>query len=133
MTGVEIIGTLLLNDLPLLAVVPLEQIKADALPDGVALPALLVTDISMVERQTLRRGEQVRVTERVRATVRARTGDERRAVMKLVRSCCADWTGNMDGATGIAVLTAGRGPGLVGVGNSFEQAQDFSVSFAEPS
>lgn len=132
MTGAEIIGTLLLNHLPLLAVVPLERIKADALPDGVALPALLVTDISLTERKTLRRGEHVRVTERIRATVRAKTADERRAVMKLVRSCCAGWTGNMDGATGIAVLANGRGPGLVGIGGSFEQAQDFLVTFSEP-
>ena len=47
----------------------LERIKADALPDGVALPALLVTDISMTKRQTLRIGAQIRVTERIRATV----------------------------------------------------------------
>lgn len=132
MTGAEIIGVLLLNHLPLLAAVPLERIKADALPDGVALPALLVTDISLVERLTLRRGEQVRVTERIRVTVRAKTGDERRAVMKLVRSCCAHFTGNMQGATGIAVLADGRGPGLTGVGGSFEQAQDFRVTFSEP-
>lgn len=132
MTGAEIIGSLLLNHLPLLAVVPLAGIKADRLDEPTPIPALLVTDISFRQRRTLRRGEQVRVTERIRVTVRAKTADQRRQVMELVWSCCSDWTGNMDGVTGIAVLEDGRGPGLVGVGNSFEQAQDFLVSYSRP-
>lgn len=132
MTGAEIIGTLLLNHLPLLAVVPLENIKADAFIIRQPTPALLVTEISFRQRRTLRRGEQVRVTERVRTTVRAKTADQRRQVMELVWSCCADWTGNMEGATGIAVLEDGRGPGMTGVGDAFEQAQDFLVTYSRP-
>jgi len=132
MTGVDIVGELLNSDEPLIAAVAAGQIKAGALPDGVVLPTLLVRMTSNVERQMLKRGATVRTIERISVTVRAASYRDQGAVMKLVVKACAGRTGSIAGADNVSVLTAGRGPDLRGPGNSFEQTQDFRVSFDAP-
>jgi hypothetical protein len=129
MTGVDIVGALLNSDDALLAAIPAGQIKAGALPDGVVLPTLLVRMTSNVERQTLVRGATVRTIERISVTVRAASYRDQVAAIKLVVKACAGKTGSIAGAANVSVLTAGRGPDLRGPGNSFEQTQDFRVSF----
>ena len=132
MSGVAIVGDLLRGYAQLLEVVPADRIKAGRLPDGVALPALLVRKVSSVDRQPLKRGADVRETERVSVTVRAKSYREQVAVIKLVRTCCAGKTGNLAGFARTSVLTAGTGPDIAGPGDSFEQTQDFRVSFDAP-
>jgi hypothetical protein len=133
MSGASIVGNLLVADGPTTAKVPAQGIKLGALPDGVALPALLVRTISTIERQPLSVGSMVRVTERVSVTVRAASYRDQVAVMKLVRTCCRGRTGDIGGGTGVAITTSpGGGPDLLGPGDTFEQAQDFRVSFDEP-
>ena len=132
MTGTEIIGSLLRSNPLLVAIVPLAQIKAGRLPEGTPLHAIVVNDIDTVERLQLKRGSMVRLTERVSVTVRAGDYDSRTSILKLVRDCCAGWTGNMGDAERIAILNAGKGPGLIGIGDSFEQSQDFRVSYDTP-
>lgn len=129
MTGVDIVGALLRADTALAALVPVERIKAGRLPDGIELPALLVTETSQVERQSLKRGATVRTTDRVSVTGRFASVRERTAIMELVKKCCAGRTGNIGGGVSVSILTAGRGPDLNGPGNSFEKTQDFRVSF----
>jgi len=132
MTGVDILGELVLTDASLIAAIPPAQIKAGALPENVVLPALLFRMTSNVERQMLKRGATVRTIERVSVTVRAVSYDEQRAAMALVVKACAGRTGSIAGADNVSVLTAGRGPDLRGPGNTFEQTQDFRVSFDAP-
>ncbi|WP_066723568.1 tail completion protein gp17 [Sphingomonas pituitosa] len=129
MTGVDIIGTLLRADPAVLALVPIERIKAGALPDNVALPALLIRSTSNVERQPLKRGERTRNTERVTVSVRAANYRDQRAAMRLVVDCCAGRTGTVADVEAVSILTAGRGPDTRGPGDSFDQGQDFKVSF----
>jgi len=129
MTGVDIVGELLNLNETLIAAIPAGQIKAGALPDGVVLPTLLVRMTSNVERQTLKRGSTVRTTERISVTVRAESYRDQVAAMKLVVKACAGRTGSIADADNVSVLTAGRGPDLRGPGNSYEQTQDFRVSF----
>jgi len=129
MTGVTIIGALLRADASLLAVVPADRIKAGRLPDGVALPALLVRTVSSIDRQTLKRGVTVRTTDRVSVTVRAASYRDQRAVIEMVRAACAGRVGDIGGGSRVSILTAGTGPDVNGPANSFEQAQDFRVSF----
>jgi len=132
MTGVDIIGELLHLDEPLIAAIPAGQIKAGALPDGVALTTLLVRMTSNVERQMLKRGATVRTIERISVTARAASYRDQVVAMKLVVKACAGRTGRIAGVDNVSVLTAGRGPDLRGPGNSFEQTQDFRVSFDAP-
>lgn len=128
-TGVDIVGGLLRDYPDLLALVPEAGIKAGALPDAVALPALLVRCVSSVERQQLIRGVTTRTTDRVSVTVRAVNYREQGEVMRLVKASCAGLTGYIGDASNVSVLTAGLGPDVRGPGNSFEQTQDFRVSY----
>lgn len=129
MTGVDIVGTLLRGDAGVTQAVPAARIKAGALPDNVALPALLVRLVSGVERQTLKRGATTRTVDRVSVTVRASSYRDQVQIIGLVRQCCAGRVGNVAGGSSVSILTAGTGPDLNGPASSFEQAQDFRVSF----
>jgi hypothetical protein len=132
MTGVDIIGELLLGHTPLLELIDVESVQAGALPEQVVLPALLVRLVSTVERQMLKRGATVRTIDRVSVTVRADTYADQGEAIRLAVKACAGRTGSYAGADNVSVLTAGRGPDARGPGNSFEQAQDFRVSFDAP-
>ena len=129
MTGVDIIGELLLDHAPLLELIDVESIQSGALPEQVLLPALLVRMVSNVERQALKRGATVRTIDRVSVTVRADTYADQREAVRLAVKACAGRTGSYAGADNVSVTTAGRGPDARGPGNSFEQTQDFRVSF----
>ena len=129
MTGAEIVGTLLREHAPLTFVVPEPNIKGGQLPDRIELPALLVRTVSSVDRQPLRRAGWVRRTDRVAVTVRATSWRDQNAIMKLVRQGCAGRVGDIGWGMRVSILTAGLGPDVIGPGNSFEQTQDFRVSF----
>jgi hypothetical protein len=128
-TGADIVGALLRADPAVTALVPEPSIKLGKLPDGVELPALLVRVISSNERQPLKRGEKTRTIDRVSVAVRAANYRDQTLAMRLVRKCCAGKTGAVAGGESVSILTAGTGPDLNGPGNSFEQTQDFRVSF----
>lgn len=132
MSGTAIIGALLLADTDLLAEVSAGNIKAGQLPDGVALPALLVRTVSGVERLKLRRVGYVRTVERIAVTVRAANYRSQEDIIDLIRAACAGKTGTIAGLENVSVQAAGTGPDIIGPGNSFEQTQDFSVGFDEP-
>lgn len=127
--GSDIIGALFASDAALQVLVPLDRIKAARLPDGISLPALLVRGVSSVDRQPLKRGPLIRRTDRVSVTIRAASHKERKAVLGLVRRCCAGRTGDIGGGLNVSVLTAGIGPDINGPGDSFEKSQDFRVSW----
>lgn len=132
MTGADILGALLYDYPPLLAVVPVERIKGGRLPPDTPLPALLVRTISSVDRPRLKRGFADRVLDRVSVTVRAASYDDQIRTLDLVVEACSHQRGAIAGAANVSVLTAGRGPDLSGPGDSFEQAQDFRIGFDKP-
>lgn len=129
MSGVEIIGGLLRAYEPLAALVASSSIKAGKLPDKVALPAILLRSVSVTDRQRLKRAPLRRSTERVSVAVRAADYRDQKEVIRLVRQCCADRTGDFAGCLRVSIFTAGTGPDVGGPANSFEQTQDFRVSF----
>ena len=132
MTGGDIVAALLRVDNAILAISPAERIKLGRLPDNVTYPALLVRVISSIDRQPLKWGPGVRVTDRVSVTVRASSYRDQVATMKAVRKCCAGRTGDIGGGRTVSILTAGRGPDVAGPADSFEQSQDFRVTFIDP-
>lgn len=127
--GVNIVGELLRAAAPVVAVVPVERIKAGSLPENAELLALLLRTVSSVEVQKLVRGTYTRTTDRVAVTVRAASWREQVAVMQLVKTACAGRTGNIGGGLRVSILTAGLGPDVRGPANSFEQTLDFRVSY----
>lgn len=132
MSGNDIIGALLLASADLVAVVQPDSIKAGRLPDDTPLPALLVRTVSVIERHPLKRSGWERTTARISVAVRAANYLQQEQVIGLVRACCAGRTGNIGGGTRVSILTAGLGPDVNGPGDTFEQTQDFRVSFDAP-
>ncbi|GGB21496.1 hypothetical protein GCM10011380_08840 [Sphingomonas metalli] len=131
MNGVDVIGGLLRSSADLTDAWPAESIKAGMLPEGEL--GILVRSISLIDYQTLAQEALVRSTERVSVTVRAKTYRDQVIAMKLIRRACAGVIATAIGdARNISVLTAGTGPDVIGPGNTFEQAQDFRVSFDAP-
>jgi hypothetical protein len=132
MSGGEILGKLLRDDVGLTQKVAAAAIKGGRLADAEALPVLLVRSLSIVDRQSL--ALEVRTTERVSVTVRAASYRDRKAIMDLLRSVGRAGIAitAMGDARNISVLTAGAGPELNGPGDSFERNQDFTVSYDAP-
>lgn len=132
MNGVSVVGELLNSYSPLTAVVPATRIKAGALPEGTALPAVAVTSISAGDLNMLSTGVKRRVNERVHVTVLAGSYRTRDDVLRLVRMACADKRGNFAGVTEVSVLTDGVGPDFQSDdSNIWMQTQTLSVSFNE--
>ena len=112
MSGVRIIGELLLASQPITSLIPAQQIRAWALPQGAALPSLLATRISRVSVQFLAAAKVWMITERVQVTARSGSGREREQILKLVERACADQIGTFAGFENVAVLAAGGRTGL---------------------
>lgn len=132
MSGTDIVGALLAAHAPLIELVPETQIKAGALPDNAPLPSILLRTISSVDRQPLKRGAKVFVTDRIAMTVRAASYREADAITRAARKATAGQTGEIADFTNVAVLTAGLGPDMRGPGNSYEKTQDLKVGFNQP-
>ena len=132
MNGVDIMGSLLRGHAPLTAIVAANSIRAGALPDGVILPAVLVRSVGSADRQMLKRKGFVRVTERVSVAVRASSYREQVAAVKAIRRSSAGVIGDYPPVMRVSILTAGTGPDMRGPADSFEQTQDFRVSYDEP-
>lgn len=129
MTGADVVGELLRLDAALTGIVTETSIKLGRLPDGIVLPALLVRVVSLVDRQPLKHSTMVRSVARVGVTVRAASYRDQGIIIGMVRTCCAGRVGDFGDARRVSILTAGLGPDINGPGNSFEQTQDFKVSF----
>lgn len=128
--GVEIIGNLLRNFSGFTSIIEVGNIKAGALPDNAPLPALLIRSVSTPDRPLLDGSQRAPTFERVSVTVRAGNYREQRAIMALVKTCCAGKFGNIPGVTRWSVTGAGKGPDLRGPGNSFEAGRDFKVFYS---
>lgn len=129
MTGADIIGALLRAYPPLTSLIPADRIKAGRLPEDAPLDTLLVRITSSVDRQPLKWRGLVRRVDRVSVTVRAASYRGQVAAIDLVRAACAGKVGDIAGGLDASIVTAGRGGDMQGPGNSFEQTQDFRVSF----
>jgi hypothetical protein len=133
MSGVAVIGSLLLAYSPLTTVVPADRIKGGALPKDVILPAIAVTSISATDWNLLKDGTKRRVRERVQVTVLASDYQGQVDLIRLVRLACAGFRGDVGTATAASVLLDGKGPDFLNDDASiWLSTQDFSVSFNEP-
>lgn len=132
MDGVAIIDQRLRASSEILGMVPKDRIKGGRF-DGAALPALLITSISVVDRHTLAQEGMVRVVERVAVTARANSYRDQRALIDIVANVCpADFIDALGVARRISIHTAGRGPEMNGPADSFERKQDFRVTYDAP-
>ncbi|MEH3121982.1 MAG: hypothetical protein PGN16_08390 [Sphingomonas phyllosphaerae] len=129
MTGAEVLGVLLYAQAPLTAFIPTNRIKGGRLPDGAALPSLLVRVVSLLDRQPLVHPGWFRSDALVSVMVRAESYDDQNKAIRLVRAVPKKAVGTVGTARNVVVLTAGLGPDVIGPGNTFEQTQTFRVAF----
>lgn len=132
MSGVAVIRYLLANSASLTAQVPAARIFAGTIPQGSALPAIGVTQISGVERRTVAMDEPPRHRQdRVQVTVLAATYPSKKTILALVRTACANQSGSVNGVKLDSILPDGEGPDLDDpAATIYEQSRDFLVRWS---
>src|ERR1035437_9967009 len=89
MSGVIAISSLLANNAAVLAVVPASKIMAGVIPLDNVLPAIGISHISTVERNTVAmHSAEVMATERVQVTVQTKRYADQKSILELVRKAC---------------------------------------------
>jgi hypothetical protein len=132
MDGTAVILARLLGDADLLALVPADQIIGDELPAGIALDAISVTHVSGADREVLAPGATRHVEDRVQVSVAAATQPRKKAILRAVKTACADFVGSIAGLTNVTVRTAGTGPDFFDQQASIRfGSQDFIVGYTE--
>lgn len=133
MSAVKILRTLLLADPAVLALAPAARIAAGALPQGTALPAISIAEISRTDQRPLKAGANSLSTSRVQVTVIAASYPAQKALLGVVRHACRDKIGAIAGIPGVSVLLDSTGPDFNDPDTGFYmQSQDFKVSYIEP-
>lgn len=127
--GAYIIGELLRADNGLTALVPAENIKLGAIPDGTALPVMLIRLISSVAREGLSPNDATPTFDRVAVLVRAKNYREKCLIINLLKDACRGQRGGFDTGLNYSVRLAGTGPDLRGPADSYEQTQDFRLFY----
>lgn len=140
MSGVSIVRYLLANNAPVVAVVPAVRIKAGLLPQGIALPAIAITSVSSVRRNTVAMNEPTTlVTERVQVSLTVKDssregGDypQLTSTLRLVRQACPNQHGTINGVLCDSILPDFEGPDLEGdEPGLISRSQDLIVKWVE--
>ena len=113
MSGVIILRTLLASNAALTAVVPAAKIMAGVIPIGTVLPAISISQISGMTRNTIGMNEsQVLCTDRVQVTCMAKTYQQQKQLLDLVRSACPNTRGQINGVACDSILKDVTGPDI---------------------
>lgn len=140
MSGVAVIRYLLANDAPLIAVVPAASIKAGSLPQKIVPPAISVTTVSSVRRNTVAMTETTTlVTERVQVTLHVhdseREGTDYAGLvtgMRLIRQACPNQRGTINGVAVGGIVPDIEGPDLEAPDEGIlARSQDFIIFWTE--
>lgn len=134
MSGVAIIRKLLTQYAPVLALVPATRIHAGQIPQGEVLPAIGVSEISVVEISTIARRTAGKTSRaRVQVTVLSKNYTEMKNVIKACALGSGVHTGTVQGYDVKAITQEGIGPEIPpGDDLILEQSRDFMVTFSEP-
>jgi hypothetical protein len=128
-TGVAAVRHLQATNAPLLATVPATRIMAGVLPQGVALPAIGITQVSATRRQAvaLSSGATRLVTARVQVTIMASTYPALRALATLVHAALPATRGTVGTAKVDGLVHAGDGPDFLTEEGIHQTSLDFIV------
>ena len=130
MSGVAVIRYMLANNAPLIAVVTADKIIAGVAPLNTALPAISIRQISGQEYQTIKRGTNQLVTERIQVTVLAATYPTQKSILNLIRSAVVSTRGTVNTFSVDSITHEGDGPDLYNDDPViYEQSIDFMVMF----
>ena len=133
--AVAVIRDRLLNDATLLATVPATRIMAGQLPLGITLPAIMLNEISLIERKNVAM-DYVGVlrTARIEVSMFASDYPTLKSLMRLVRAACTNFRGDITdlGVNVDSILPAGASPELKIPGPDIHmQSRDFMVRYSE--
>lgn len=134
MSGVAIIRKLLADYAPVTNLVPAARVLAGQVPQGTALPAIGVSEISVYEIPTIARRTAGKTNRtRVQVTVLAKSYVEMKNILKACALGPGVHTGDVLGYSVKAITQEGIGPEIpAGDDGILEQSRDFMVTFSEP-
>jgi len=123
-----VIRALLVADAAVTAKVPAVRIMAGLLPQGVALPALAIEEISSVPQPTIDAQAYAIMRTRVQVTVSAGSYPEQKTVAALARAACEYRRGAIADQQVASIVLESTGPDLRdGDAQIFQQPLDFIV------
>lgn len=133
MSGVAVITNRLLAYSALTAVVPASQIYPGIIPDGTPLPAIAVSLVDALPRNTVSMRESHGVSrDRVQVTVQAETYPAKDQILALVLRACPNQRGTINGFSVLSILPDGVGPDIDSINpNIFVKSRDFIVAWLE--
>lgn len=143
MSAVAIIRYLLANHAPLISGIPIAatKIRAGILPIGTVPPAIGITSISSVRRNTVAMSEpKTLVTERVQVSLLVHDSDhgnlddyaDLTTGMRLIRQACPNQRGSINSVDVSAILPDVEGPDLEGdAAGIISRSQDFLILWTE--
>ena len=130
MSGVAILRYMLANNAPLTVVVPANKIMAGVAPMNTALPVISIRQISGQEYQTIKRGTNQLVTERIQVTVLAATYPLQKSILNLIRTALPATRGTVSSFVVDSITPDIDGPDLYNDNPIiYEQSIDFVVRF----
>ena len=131
MSGTAIARHLLAANGNLIAVIPAARIFAGAIPINTVLPAIAVTQVSGVQRNTLgMNAASYMVTDRVQVTVLGKTYALQKSYMALVRAALPNTRGTVNGFSVDSILQDSDGPDMYDSASViYQQSTDFMVRY----
>jgi hypothetical protein len=143
MSGVQVIRSLLANNILVTNVVPAARIMAGDLPLGTMMPAIAITQISSVPRNTLSmKDPRVQHQDRVQVSVLVKGPQGSpagqgypgvRSLLKLVLAACPNTKGSVNGVDCDSILPDSEGPDLQDDATAlYSGSRDFLVRWNSP-
>lgn len=143
MSGTLVIWSLVSQNAPVLAVVPLVRIKEWDLPVGTTMPAIVINSIDDNIRLTVAMTEtprmhveRVQVTPLIKGTAETPVGLGKKGVdslLALILAACPNQRGTIAGVAVDSILPAGYGPDLSDLtAGIFTRSIDFFVRWNGP-
>lgn len=132
MSGIIVIRALLAANSALTAQVSARRIMAGVIPQGMALPAISLAQISGVVHNTVSMREAKTLqTDRIQVTVMAKTYTQQKAILALVQAACVNTHGPVHGIACDSVIPDTIGPDIFDAEQDlYFQSQDYKVTFA---
>jgi hypothetical protein len=134
MSAVKVIRALLVASGPVVALVPAAQIVSGVAPQGIALPAMSITEVSSVPVSAIdAQAEFSLVTSRVQVTLMAKDYPSIKTVMEMARKACNFARGTIAGVSVVSVVRDTVGPDFSDDAVPIHfQSIDFKVTYHEP-
>ena len=132
MADIKVVCHLLINNAPLIAVVPAAKIYSGVIPQGTPLPAISISHVSTVRRHPVAGTATELCTARVQVTAQAASYTQQKSVLALVRGALPRTRGTVNGIVVDSLMHEIDGPDFrdddAGI---FMGSVDYIVKFIE--